>query len=180
MRSEQYCEAGQYCVQQDVIGFADASEICSLQARISQKSGTIYSQSARSRSYFYGSVAAGIHRRQVLHIRRVLWSLVTPYGVDGAQRVAPVLESLKSRAALSPSPWTLSFSLYPSLILSFSTSISRLLERDSEALLCLGHRRSLHGVSRSVAVLPVSAVSPATSVANDADTRPFISTDSDA
>lgn len=98
-------------------------------ANLAEVRDDLFTQSALSRSYFYRSVA-GIHRRRVLRIRRVLWSLVTPYGVDGAQRVAPVLESLKSRAAaLSPSPWTLSLSFI--LSLSRDQHLETIAERDS-------------------------------------------------
>lgn len=91
-------------------------------------------------SYFYArsgdiSRVSCTHRR-VLHILRVLWSLVTPYGVDGAQRgCASPWEPKKPRSVLHLG---LSFSL-PSLF--FPPWVYR---QGPRALLCLGHRRSLH------------------------------------
>lgn len=123
-------------------------------SRISQKSETIYSQNtsrararALSRSYFYGLVAADVHvNRRVsctppgfTYPPRVLWSLVTPYGVDGAQRVARrslrVQKAERRSRAQSFILETLSLSLF--FILYFSTSISRLLQRRIPGLFCV-------------------------------------------
>lgn len=101
-----------------------------------------------------------------------------------AKGCAPVLESPKSRAALARSVFHLGDSL--SLTLALRLSFLFFISRPASRGYCReGFRGSFvfeppalfTRVSRSAAVLRASAVPPATSVANDADTRPFISRD---
>lgn len=114
---------------------------------------------ALSRSYFYGLVAADVYvNRRVsctppgfTYPPRVLWSLVTPYGVDGAQRVARRSLRVQKAERRSRAQSFILETLSRSLSLFFSLSslfldqhLEAIAEKDSGTLLCLGHRRSLH------------------------------------
>lgn len=84
--------------------------------------------------------------------------LVTPYGVDGEQRVTAGSRDFKSRERRSRS-------------LSSFTSVPRQAPRDPyrkiPGLFCSGHRHSLHAFHSLLPTgIRASAVSPTTSVAN--------------